>query len=169
MAYVKADIDRLGLLFAFGIPSSDLIAPICQVRGLSAEVDAFTSGYVQRLLTRQYPDTYTIFAGGDDIAIVAPWHQGVEIASRLRMQLALLAGRQTEVSLSAAVRVVEPLTPITFVMEMVEGDLEQAKGHVGQSGDRDQVTLFGRTMSWREAVNVIKDGFLLQSAIEKGF
>lgn len=166
LAYVKADLDRLGLLMAFGIPDSDSVVYPCQVRGLSAEVDAFTSGYVQRLLTREYPDTYTIFAGGDDIAIIAPWHMGIEIAAKLRLQLALLSGNNPDVSLSAAVRVVEPLLPITFAMEMTEADLEQAKETMGATGDRDQVTIFGRTMSWRDADRVMEDGVLLREALE---
>lgn len=169
LAYVKADIDRLGMLFAFGIPHSETVLHPCQVRGLSGEIDSFTSGYLQRLLISEYPDTYTVFAGGDDIAVITPWNQGIEIATKLRRQLARLSGDNPDVTLSAAVRVVEPLLPVTFAMEMVEEDLEQAKETVGLTGDRDQVTIFGRTMAWRDAFLVLEDGNFLCESLEKKY
>lgn len=162
LAYIKADIDHLGMLFAFGIPPTDRVARVCQVCALSTAIEGLFSAFVQRLLAERYPNAYTVFSGGDDLLLVAPWSDGLEIALLLRAELVRRSGDNPDLGMSAAVHVVKPRLPLALAVEGAEVALETAKGHVRAEGsDRNQVTLFGRPMEWVQAVRLLLDAQML--------
>jgi CRISPR-associated protein Csm1 len=169
LAYIKADVDRLGMLFAFGIPQSTKVAGVCRTRSLSLALEDLFSGYIQKLLTEEYSDVYTVFSGGDDLLLIAPWHVGVELALKLRSELDRRSGANPNVSLSAAVHYSKPKLPLATAVEHAENSLDEAKRHLRSDGrDRNQICVLGRPLAWAEAQKLLSDATMLLNSMQQG-
>ncbi len=162
LGYLKADVDYLGMLFAEGLRrdgSSFDTAP--QIAALSRELDLFFSAGIQRLLsqTAAFQRVYTIFSGGDDLFLVGPWDQAVQLAFAIRQGLQRSTGMHPDITLSAGVLFTRPRYPIARAAGDAEDALELAKertwtdGH-GRQRTRDQISILGDTLHW-DAANTI--------------
>lgn len=71
LGYLKADVDNLGSLFAYGL-GDDLQDrnSISRLATLSRMLDLFFSGRIEQLLSIEYTDCYSVFSGGDDLLII---------------------------------------------------------------------------------------------------
>ena len=99
LAVLKADVDRLGRLFTKGLKAPSL----ARLATLSRMLDFFFTGQLQWLLRRQFPSTYTVYAGGDDLLLIGPWRQMLRLAQQLRRKFHHWTGGNPNVTLSAAV------------------------------------------------------------------
>jgi CRISPR-associated protein Csm1 len=72
---LKGDVDDLGLIFQKGLhaPKAGRGATLAGMAALSRRMNAFFAVYLPVLCAREYPDTYTVFAGGDDFFLIGPW------------------------------------------------------------------------------------------------
>ncbi|MDI6727165.1 MAG: type III-A CRISPR-associated protein Cas10/Csm1, partial [Smithellaceae bacterium] len=80
LAVFKADVDNLGLLFAYGLHGNDDQGnrfTIGRYATFSRMMDRFFTAYLPQLFAghAEYADTYTVFAGGDDLFLIGPWTQ----------------------------------------------------------------------------------------------
>ncbi|MCL6546972.1 MAG: type III-A CRISPR-associated protein Cas10/Csm1, partial [Bryobacteraceae bacterium] len=66
LAVLKADVDNLGLIFQRGL-GPDI--SLSRTAALSRMMDFFFSGCLPWLLAREFPSTYTVYAGGDDLLL----------------------------------------------------------------------------------------------------
>lgn len=144
LAVLKADVDRLGLLFRDGFGEDE--TGLARRMALSRMLDAYFSGRLMALLGREFPNAYTVYAGGDDLFIVAPWRDALALALRLREDFDAFAGGNPDVTLSAGVALFDPRTPISIAAEEAEERLTEAK----QAG-RNRVSAIARTpLTWEE-------------------
>ena len=141
LAVLKADVDRLGALFAKGLGDDFGLARPAQ---LSRMLDAYFTGRLRALLKREFPDSYTVYAGGDDLMIVAPWREALRLAARLRADFAAFTLGNPHVTLSAGVALADPRAPISLAAEEAEERLGRAK-----SAGRNRVCAVEREpMAW---------------------
>ena len=151
LGLLKADVDNLGQLFAFGL-RRDLASldSISRMTTLSRMLDHFFSGHVNKMLQEDYPSCYTVYSGGDDLVIIGPWDQVIELASALQERFSRFTGQNANITLSAGIAFARPRTPVIKTVENAENLLEQAKEQpnpkTGKS--RNQACMFGKTMSW---------------------
>jgi CRISPR-associated protein Csm1 len=143
LAIVKADVDRLGLTFSRGLGEDQSPARVAQ---LSRLIDSYFARRLPWLLEREFPATYTVYAGGDDLLLVAPWRSGLPLAVRLREDFRAFAGGNPNLSLSAGIAFVHPHHPIRLAAAEAEAMLDRAK-----HGGRDRLGLFDRVLSWQQA------------------
>ncbi|MBI5367631.1 MAG: hypothetical protein HZA54_11385, partial [Planctomycetes bacterium] len=140
LAVLKADVDRLGEIFARGLGERMSLA---RYAALSRMLDYFFGARLMRILQEEFPDTYTIYAGGDDLLLVGPWDAMLELAARIHQAFTVFVGGTGEVTLSAAVVLASPRVPIRRAADLAEAELHRAK-----EAGRDRVSVFGQVMTW---------------------
>lgn len=141
LGVLKADVDRLGGLFAMGLGEDQGLA---RRAALSRMLDAYFSGRLGALLRRDFPNAYTVFAGGDDLMIIAPWRDALALALALRKDFSAFTGGNPSVTLSAGVALFDPRTPVSIAAHEAEKRLEAAK-----AAGRDRVSAIARhPMTW---------------------
>jgi len=125
LGVVKADVDRLGAIFAQGIesPSLGLIA------GLSRMMDFFFTAELPEMLRAEerFHSTYVVYGGGDDLLLIGPWRQSLDLLIEIREQFKQWVGANPHISLSAALELVHPSEPLNRSVRHAEERLERAK------------------------------------------
>lgn len=124
LAVLKADVDRLGQIFTRGFSERCSLA---RTAALSRMMDAFFTGYLAHLLEKQYPFIYTVFAGGDDVLLLGPWHDILLLAQTLREEFANFTGHSQHVTLSCGIALFAPKTPVSIAAHEAEERLSRAK------------------------------------------
>jgi CRISPR-associated protein Csm1 len=124
LALLKGDVDRLGQIFAGGLGERWSVA---RNAALSRMMDAYFSLRLPWLLETEFPESYTVYAGGDDFMLVLPWRQGFELARRLHEDFAAFAGQNPSLTFSLGVALFDPRTPISIAAHEAEERLEAAK------------------------------------------
>ena len=157
LGVLKADVDHLGLVFSEGLRPLTL----ARQATLSHSVDRYFAGRLNRLCDEVFADWkagagaehplrgkvshlfYILYAGGDDLFVVGPWDQIMELAQHLRGDFETYACRNPNVTLSAGVVQIKPHYPVQRFATLVSERLERAK----QAGRR-RINVFGHTSVW---------------------
>ena len=159
LAVLKADVDRMGALFSYGFQKENKPNNVTslQYTTLSRMLEYFFCEYLAVLIREKYANCYTVFSGGDDLLIVGPWQEIIELALGIQKKFEAYCGNNPDITLSAGISLFSHKTPISFAVQEAERALEQAKenGDQKQKG-RNQLCLFGRTMKWESAHRVIE-------------
>ncbi|MEQ1620566.1 MAG: type III-A CRISPR-associated protein Cas10/Csm1 [Methylococcales bacterium] len=150
LSTLKGDVDNLGMIFQSGLGDDTSFS---KTAALSRQINAFFTVYLPWLCQTEYPNTYTVFAGGDDFFLIGPWLSQIKLASRMRQAFQLYVAGNLEVHFSAGISTTKPGLPITQLGEMAEKALEQAKGHNPKDekpAPKDAVCCFNQQMFWDE-------------------
>ncbi|MFC3118256.1 hypothetical protein ACFOHS_08475 [Jhaorihella thermophila] len=141
LALLKGDVDRLGRIFAGGLSDRWSVA---RSAALSRMMDAYFTLRLPHLLRTDFPDSYTVYAGGDDFMLVLPWRQGFELARTLRRDFERFAGGNPDLTFSLGIALFDPRTPISIPAREAENRLEAAK-----SAGRNRVSALEDTpLTW---------------------
>ncbi len=84
LGVLKGDIDDLGELFRVGLGNPTF----AKTAALSRQVNGFFAIYLPWLLSREFPNIYTVFAGGDDFFLIGPWRKVQKLAARMQCEFA---------------------------------------------------------------------------------
>lgn len=142
LGIIKADVDRLGQVFGWGLGSDRSPARIAQ---LSRLIDAYFTIRLPWLLEREFRSTYTVYAGGDDLLLVSPWRQALPLALRLHEDFSAFSSENPNLTLSMGIAFVHPKHPLALAVEEAEEALKEAKNK-----GRNRLGVFDRTLSWDE-------------------
>lgn len=150
LSTLKGDVDNLGSIFESGLGDD---ASFSKTAALSRQLNNFFAVYLPWLCQHEYPDTYTVFAGGDDFFLIGPWLSQIKLANTMQQAFHDYVARNISVHFSAGISTTKPGLPINQISDLAEQALEQAKAH--NSGNTDKppknaVTCFGQTVSWVE-------------------
>lgn len=140
LGILKGDVDNLGAIFQKGLASPTF----ARMAALSRQVNAFFSTWLPWLCHSEFPDTYTVFAGGDDFFLIGPWHSLMRLAERLRESFADYVAHNPELHFSVGLCVCKPGLPVPQLARMAEQALEEAKARAGKNA----VHCFGQTLDW---------------------
>lgn len=144
LAVVKADVDRLGWIFSHGLGAAPTVG---RIAALSRMLNAFFTGRLTDLLRRRFPNVYTVYAGGDDVLLIAPWLTGITVADALREEFRRFVGNNPNLTLSAGVEFVHPHEPLNRAVGRAERRLRAAK-----ACGRDRICLVTeKPIPWRDA------------------
>jgi CRISPR-associated protein Csm1 len=151
LGILKADVDNLGLLMTCGLPEQKFT--LSRLATLSRQLHFFFCLYLPRLLaTRtEFQDTYTVFAGGDDLFLLGPWNRIIPLAREIRERFADFVAGNPQIHLSAGISLKKAHTPMEQLASSAEGALKQSK-----NAGRNRLTLFGETVPW-EKVGELRD------------
>lgn len=125
LAVLKADVDRLGAIFSWGVTGASLGL----VAGLSRMTDFFFSACLPEMLGHEpeFRSTYTVYAGGDDLLLIGPWRQTAVLATGLQAAFARWTGGNPNITISAALELMKPSHPVNRTVRMAEQRLDAAK------------------------------------------
>lgn len=130
LGLLKADVDYLGFIFGHGLRREKVEKDrltLSRLAQLSRMVDVYFTGYLKGLLHREFPDTYTVYAGGDDLLLIGPWRQTLGLASRVNETFRACTGRNPNITLSAGIALMKPHYPVNRAVNQAETYLERAK------------------------------------------
>jgi CRISPR-associated protein Csm1 len=141
---LKGDVDNLGALFQNGLGDE---ASFSKTAALSRQLNNFFAVYLPWLCQKEFPNSYTVFAGGDDFFLIGPWWSQIRLAQKMREDFArYVAGNET-IHFSAGLSATKPGLPIPYLSDLAEEALEKAKANT-QSRPKNAVTCFGQTVPW---------------------
>ncbi len=145
LGVLKADIDHLGLLMACGLQENRFT--LSRLATLSRQLNYYFAVYLPNFLAKEmrFRNTYTVFAGGDDLFLIGPWNSIVDLSQVLSESFADYVCRNDDIHFSAGIVLHKPHTPVDSMAETAEAALEKSK-----SEGRNRLTLFSETSSWNE-------------------
>ena len=145
---IKGDVDDLGTLFETGLSRPGFTRMVA----LSRQMNAFFSVWLPWLCRNKYPNTYTVFAGGDDFFLIAPWRSAILLAQEMRSDFRRFVAGNADLHFCTGLSMTRPGLPIRQMGELAERALEHAKDRRDAAGRlvKDAVTCFGHTVGWED-------------------
>lgn len=183
LACLKMDVDDLGWMFAHGLKSGQRdSASISRVATLSRTLDLFFRAAIPRLMQEEYPETYLVYAGGDDLLAVGPWDQVFGLAEHIRRDFSGFTGNNPAWTLSAGVSLMGSHTPVLAAADEADKRLEGSKSApgggavpwppheppTGEAPAKDRITAFGTSIPWGLFRGVMENAVNLLGWIEQG-
>jgi CRISPR-associated protein Csm1 len=164
LGVMKADVDNLGMLFGCGLPRER--STISRLATLSRQLNNFFVLYLPHLLAteEQFYDTYTVFAGGDDLFLIGPWNKMAALASHLSQRFAAYVCGNEEITFSAGISVHKPHVPVEKMAEAAEEALSSAK-----TAGRNRITMFEETVTWNDFQTLLQAGIDMEGWLAEKF
>jgi CRISPR-associated protein, Csm1 family len=153
LAFVKMDVDNLGLIFSQGLKEDYSIS---RVATLSRSLDLFFSGYINTLLQKEEfkNKVYVVYSGGDDMFFCAPWEIALKVAKEIEKDFTEYTCYNRCFTLSAGVFFQKPTYPIRFGADKAEKEKDIAKAN------KNSISLWRYPLSWdtfRSALERLND------------
>jgi CRISPR-associated protein Csm1 len=147
LGVLKGDVDNLGAIFQQGLQQPTF----AKMAALSRQMNAFFSVYLPALCASEYPNTYTVFAGGDDFFLLGPWHSLMQLAARLRNEFHRYVAGNSELTFSSGIVICKPDMPVPQLARLGEDALDAAKGHINKQGaSKNALHVFGQSVDWNQ-------------------
>ncbi|MCL0046486.1 type III-A CRISPR-associated protein Cas10/Csm1 [Dehalococcoidales bacterium] len=169
LGVLKMDIDHLRLIFALGLEDKS----ISRIATMSRELDWFFTGYVNTIAREVFEEwkkkeisfnknrvngcIYTVYSGGDDLVVVAPWSEAVEFAERLHQDFKEFTCQNPDIDLSAGIFLCKSKFPISRASILATEALDKAKGK-----GKKRICLFKEGATWERRDNIPGFGQLLE-------
>lgn len=166
LAVLKADVDRLGMLFSKGL--QNVGASLSFYISLSRQMDLFFRGILPSWFLeppQEHPDfrnIYTVYTGGDDLLLVGPWKTVLKFAVFLEKQFRRYVCQNTDITLSGGISVCHSRFPLAQVAEQAESALKKAKQ------DRNRICVFDTVLEWPDLEIALEDAKFLDWIMQPG-
>ncbi len=160
LAVLKADVDNLGYIFSRGLPKKSSIADYVS---LSRMLDYFFTGWLPYKIREKYGSIYTVFAGGDDLFLIGPYTEIIELSEEISSHFKDYVAKNPEIHLSAGIVLRKPKVPVYQMADDAEEKLHSAKENEG----KNSVNIFESTMGWKEYRELFKKSKEIDGLIEK--
>jgi CRISPR-associated protein Csm1 len=160
LAVLKADIDMLGQVFSRGLGKDQSLG---RVATLSRMVDSFFTCVLPDILAREFPDTYTVYAGGDDLLLLGPWHATIRLSVRLAEAFARHVGGNESITISAGIEFCGVSEPLNRAVRRADARLDAAK----DAGRRRVSLVDGTPIEWQRLGGVLADAERIHSLVSE--
>ncbi|MFZ2124910.1 MAG: type III-A CRISPR-associated protein Cas10/Csm1 [Rhodoferax sp.] len=136
---LKGDVDNLGTIFQQGLSEPTF----AKMAALSRQMNAFFAIWLPAFCAKEFPNTYTVFAGGDDFFLIGPWHSTQQLAARMATEFKTYVAHNEKITFSAGMVMTKPGQPIHTLATQAEEALGAAKG-----SDKNAVVVYGERVRW---------------------
>ena len=136
---LKGDVDNLGTIFQQGLQEPTF----AKMAALSRQMNAFFAIWLPAICAKEFPNTYTVFAGGDDFFLIGPWHSTQKLAARMAAEFKIYVAENPGITFSAGMVMTKPGQPMHTLAAQAEDALSDAKGV-----DKNALVLFGERVRW---------------------
>ncbi len=153
LAILKADVDSMGRF----LRESDVTDSFENFALFSESLDNFFSLYVPSVMRKKYRNTYTVFAGGDDLFLVGAWDEILRLSREIHKEFQKFI--KGKLSISFGIALAKPSHPIAHLAHYTEHLLEASKGI---DAEKNAITIFGETVKWKsykEAFDTLQKEF----------
>jgi CRISPR-associated protein Csm1 len=159
---LKGDVDFMGRF----IKDSSVTNSFAKFSFFSRMVDYFFSVYVPYMMQNEYPDTYTVFAGGDDLFVLGAWDEVIALSQKIHDEFSLFC--ENKMNFSVGMIMTKPNKPVNFIANIAEDALETSKDYKKEQPanqkEKNAITLFGECASWQDYTDMKND---IQTIVEK--
>ena len=145
----KGDVDNLGKIFQTGLHNPTF----AKMAALSRQMNSFFTVYLPWLCKNEFPNTYTVFAGGDDFFLIGPWLSMIKLAQRLKNEFVRYVAENQDIHFSVGFSMTKPGFPIRHMAILAEEALEKAKTHNPnkvQPAPKNAVASFDQPVTWAQ-------------------
>ena len=146
LAILKADVDSMGNF----LKESDVTNSFENFDTFSKTLNNFFALYVPKLMQQRFRNTYTVFAGGDDLFLVGSWDEILELARVIQDDFKKFI--KNRLSISFGIAIAKPSHPISYLATHTEELLENSKELDGKDG----ITLFNESVKWENYIQIFK-------------
>ncbi|HMQ68901.1 MAG TPA: type III-A CRISPR-associated protein Cas10/Csm1 [Ignavibacteria bacterium] len=125
LTMIKGDIDNLGLIMALGLDrdkekpedenNKNTLSAISRTTTMSNHLKYFFGFYLNEFLKNKYPNTYTIFAGGDDLMLITPQSEAVNLVDGFNQKFKSFVCENPEIHISYSITHFKDHTPVKLV------------------------------------------------------
>lgn len=143
LAVIKADVDDLGFIFNKGLGEAFSIS---RYASLSRMLNYFFTGWLIQEIKEHFPMTYTVYAGGDDLLLIAPWEDALILGHQIGMKFKSFVGGNANITISMGINLMRPGSPVKLATKGADDNLEISKDEDGKSS----ITVFNTTVQWDE-------------------
>ncbi|WP_418186828.1 type III-A CRISPR-associated protein Cas10/Csm1 [Aliarcobacter lanthieri] len=157
IAVLKADVDNMGTF----LQKSDVTNSFENFNLFSKTMDNFFSLYIPKIMKEKYKNSYTVFAGGDDLFLLGSWDTILELARTIEDEFKKFV-KSKDLSISFGISLIKHSTPINFASNITEKLLENSKS----LEDKDAISFFGETVKWQGYKDVFKNLYPLLSELK---
>lgn len=162
LSYIKIDVDSLGRIIQSGIRKEEY--SVSRFATLSRSLHHFFNMYVYDKLKQEYPYTYTVLSGGDDLFVIMPWNKALKFIDELKNDFSSFVARNKELHFSCGVVIAKDTEPFALVNERANIALdEEAKEMDGKNA----ISYFGVTFKLDELDKFISDYKCLKERIQR--
>jgi CRISPR-associated protein Csm1 len=130
LAMIKADIDNLGLLMAHGLDrdnNENSLSAISRTTTLSNQLKYFFSFYLDNFLIENFPNSYTIFAGGDDMLLICHQSEAIKLVDKFNTNFSNFTCSNPEIHISYSITHFKHNTPVKLVNLFAEDNQDIVK------------------------------------------
>ena len=154
LGWLKADVDNLRALFSHGLryENGERNDTVSRIMTISRMLDSFFSQWLPEYISKNFSKCYIVYAGGDDLLIVGPWNDIIGLAGAVRINFINFTGNHPWITISAGIAITNPRLPIGRAFRLVDDALSLSK-----LKDKDQITLFGKTVKWDNMPDIINE------------
>ncbi|MCK5176244.1 MAG: type III-A CRISPR-associated protein Cas10/Csm1, partial [Candidatus Aenigmarchaeota archaeon] len=146
IAILKADIDNLGYIFAFGL-KSELRTP-SKILTMSFMFDLFFSNQINKLAKKN--KIYVVFAGGDDLIVIGRFDKIITFAKELKENFDNWVCNNPKIHFSAGIVMATNKFPVKRLIKYGEDALEKSK-----KGDKNKITILDKTLDFEKYKSMI--------------
>jgi len=149
LGVLRMDVDNLGGVFALGVPQEK--QSLSRLAALSRLFDWFFRGYVP-LLAAQH-NAYVTYSGGDDVFLVGPWDQMLDLAVAIQKAFTMYACGNPDLTVSGGLALAKRKFPIGRAAELA-GDMLQEIAKTPrdpatpEDTEKASLALFNRKVPW---------------------
>lgn len=146
LSVLKADVDGMGNF----IKESEVTNSFSSFDCFSKNIDAFFSLYVSKIIKEKFPDTYVVFAGGDDLFIIGEWQKTMELARYIRSEfMSFVEPLKNTLSISFGAAIAKHSTPVKYLADETERLLEMSKEFKDKNDKaKNAISMFNMSVSW---------------------
>jgi len=141
LAVMKADVDDLGFVFSQGL--GDALS-ISRYASLSRMLNYFFTGWLTHEIVNNHRMTYTVYAGGDDLLLIAHWEDAIELGSKIGKTFKNYVGENPNITISMGISLMRPNSPVGLAADGAKEYLEKSKEVSG----KNSITIFVSTIKW---------------------
>ncbi|MDR2503940.1 MAG: type III-A CRISPR-associated protein Cas10/Csm1 [Deltaproteobacteria bacterium] len=147
LTVLKGDVDDLGRIFQKGARTYQGQRPtFARMAALSRQINAFFAVRLPALCARDFPDVYTVFAGGDDFFLIGPWLSTQKLAGALAEEFQRYAAANPQIHFSAGMVMKKPGSSVYALAE----EAEQALHHAKELDEKNAFCLFDAVVPWQQ-------------------
>jgi CRISPR-associated protein Csm1 len=106
----------------------------------------FFTGWLTDEIKKNYNMTYTVYAGGDDLLLIAPWEDALNLAYKIGTKFKSYVGENPNITISMGINFMRPNSPVGLATKKAEENLEKSK----EIREKNRLTVFGTTVNWDE-------------------